>query len=110
MNKIFPILVGLAAGLMFLAGASSSGSAAPKCVWASDMSRALCAPPFGDIVRDRNREIYYCAPGQCIVNTSGEFRCSSVPGGAAAIDSRNRAACVGGCEAPSEDLCVRPVP
>lgn len=84
--------------------------AVPKCYWTQNAEQALCAPPFGDIIFDINSGKYFCGPGQCVVSTSGEFRCSSVPGGAAVIDSRNRTSCVGGCQTPTESLCVIPMP
>jgi len=111
MKKYFPPIIVFALSLMFLTiPAATAARAQPKCYWASDMSRAFCAPPFGDIIRDRNREIYYCGLGQCVINSQNEYRCSSVTGGAAVTDSRNRTACVGGCVPASESLCVRPEP
>ena len=107
-KKFSGAIVGLALIIFALAAPAAWG--APRCYWTSDMSRAYCAPPFGDIVQDPNQEKYYCAPGQCVTNPAGEFRCSAVSGGAAVINSHNRAACVGGCVPPAASLCVRPTP
>ncbi len=70
----------------------------------------ICAPPQGDLVRNRSGK-YVCGPGQCVVNSSsGEVICSAAPGGLAALDSRGEGLCVEGCVAASESLCVTPVP
>ncbi len=89
---------------------SWAGPIAPKCLWAIGMGQVKCAPPFGDIIQDVNTGKFLCGVGQCVINPAGMIRCSSVVGGAAVIDSRNRAACVGGCRAPEESLCVIPRP
>lgn len=97
-------------GLALMLLGSPAASAESKCLWALDMDRVYCAPTYGDVVHDINSGRFLCAPGQCVINGSGKFRCSSVPGGAAVLDSRNRAACVGGCQEPAENFCFAPAP
>lgn len=87
---------------------SEAVSPPPKCYWNLDMTKAICAPPYGDIVQEINSQNYFCGLGQCVINPAGRIRCSSVVGGAAVIDSRNRASCVGGCVDATESLCVIP--
>jgi hypothetical protein len=82
----------------------------PKCYWALNMDRFVCAPAYGDIVVDINTGNFLCGRGQCVINPAGKIRCSSVTGGAAVIDSHNRASCVGGCSDAEESLCVSPRP
>lgn len=103
------VLLALCLGLAIATGPAPAW-ADPQCAWALNMERAFCSPPFGDMVHDINSGKFLCGAGQCVQNPSGEFRCSVVPGGAAILDSRSRAACVGGCAPPSESLCAVPKP
>ncbi len=105
--KITAVLICL--GLAIFAGPAPAG-AEPKCLWSLNMDRAACSPPFGDIVPDINSGKFLCGAGQCLMNPAGQYRCSAVPGGAAILNSRNRAACVGGCVPADETLCAAPRP
>lgn len=104
-KAIIPYFV-LCSAILCLPSPSLAAPTAPKCYWDLNRLQATCAPPFGDIIQDVNSSRYLCGLGQCVINPDGRFRCSSVIGGAAVIDSYNRAACVGGCQDADAFLCI----
>ncbi len=80
------------------------------CVQLPDSRNSLlCAPPRGSLLKNE-KDRYVCGPGQCLRQASGRTICSAVPGGAAALDSRDRGLCDGGCVEATEDQCVTPIP
>ncbi len=78
-----------------------------SCLTTQEIDGFVCPPPGGDLVRDMyNRAI--CGKGQCVIDSNGKVKCSSLFGGGAVIDSRGEALCVGGCEEGRAAFCVRP--
>lgn len=110
MKKAFFSCFVLCLAILWIPSSLLAAPTAPKCYWDLNMRQATCAPPFGDIIQDVNSGKYLCGLGQCVITPNGRFRCSAVIGGAAVIDSFNRAACVGGCRNADESLCVFPNP
>ena len=89
-------LLGLSAIALF-AYAQSGG-----CV--QDGLSVVCAPPGGNVVKDGM--FMACGRGQC-VKDGLFYSCSTVPGGGAVMDGL-MAKCVGGCERPRAEYCVKP--
>ena len=105
------LLIGavLAAGVMALAWPAPV-RAEFRCVQLTDSRNSIiCAPPRGQLLQNNNSK-YVCGPGRCLTLSSGRSVCSAVPGGAIALDTRNRPLCYGGCVEPSESMCVTPIP
>ena len=62
--------------------------------------------PGGGAVRDNNGAVT-CGKGQCRRDRNGTIRCSNVVGGGAETDYTGTTQCLGGCEPPSDSMCVK---
>ena len=62
--------------------------------------------PGGGAVRDNSGAVT-CGKGQCRRDRAGTIRCSNVVGGGAEVDYAGTTQCLGGCEPPSESMCVK---
>ena len=70
-----------------------------------DLGRIFCAPAGGFAVKTLAGVA--CALGQCVTDNLGYLKCSKELGGSAMRDDLGNVVCVGGCVAPSSELCKK---
>ena len=73
----------------------------------NSLGKPVCAPPIGDIVKDKHGRPV-CGKGQCLADNLGNIVCSSQIGGYSSKDARGRAVCTGACVPASASLCQFP--
>ena len=73
----------------------------------NSLGKPVCAPPIGDIVKDKHGKPV-CGRGQCLADSLGNIVCSTQIGGYSSQDVRGRAVCTGGCVPASASLCQFP--
>ncbi len=90
--------------LGFMLAPPSIGTASMECFRHQQPDTVVCPPPNGEIIAYTEGD-YACGTGWCVADAHGNVKCSRVPGGAAIVDQRGNALCVGGCMDPSPSLC-----
>ena len=73
----------------------------------NSIGQVICAPPGGGIQKNSIGQVV-CGPGQCVVDSIGQVKCSSQSGGGAMTNNIGQVVCVGGCVQASTSYCETP--
>ena len=85
-------------------------------VWSSDVmalnacekdyvGQIFCAPPGGVAIKTLNGVV--CGKGSCAKDAIGKFVCSNTPSGGVSISITRHVICIGECESPKDEYCIK---